>query len=89
MKTSAKSVMTVLGKIIATEANKRIVTDNMVKLSVLDYLAIVLPLGTKTIQRRLSDDDWTYKHLLGLQLHFKSDQIQNYINAQFTEAIHS
>ena len=89
MKTTAKSVMTVMGKIIVQESNKHILESGMVKLSVLDYLAIVLPLGTKTIQRRLLDDGWTYKELLALQLHFKSDHIQNYINSQFTQAINS
>jgi hypothetical protein len=81
--------MTVFGKILASEANKKIICEGMVKLSVLDYLAIVLPLGTKTIQRRLSDDEWTYKNLLAIQLHFKSEAIQKYIDAQFTEALNS
>jgi hypothetical protein len=90
MKITTKAVhMTVLGKIVAAEANKKIISEGMVRLSVLDYLSQVLPLGTKTIQRRLSDDEWSYKNLLAIQLHFKSDAVQKYIDAQFTEAVNS
>lgn len=81
--------MTLFGKIIVAETNKRVLTEGLVKMSVLDYLSVVLPLGTKTIQRRLSDDNWTWRELLALQLHFKSDGIQQYIDHQFLEAKNS
>lgn len=81
--------MTALGKIIARETNTRIISEGLPKMSIVGYLEQHLPLGDKTAFRRLIDDDWTYKELLALQLHFKSKEIQNYINAQFTEAINS
>jgi hypothetical protein len=54
------------------------------------YADDILPIGTKTLKRRLCDSSlWLMHELVVLQSDFKSDVVPNYINGKFTEATNS
>lgn len=54
----------------------------------LEYFAdSVLPLGSKTLKRRLDDDQWQINDLIALQQTLKSDDLHNYIISKFAEAM--
>jgi hypothetical protein len=80
--------MTIMGKTIWKEMCRRAGAGGIVHV-LQHYADNVLPLGPKTLLRRLNDDNWTLKELVMLQQDLKSDLLQSYINTQFTEAVNS
>jgi hypothetical protein len=70
--------MTALGKLIWKEMCRK--SGEAGQTHPLEHYADdVLPLGPKTLKRRLSDDDWLIKTVLILQADLDSDALENYL----------
>jgi len=81
-----KSKMTTFGKIVWKEMT-RFAGERSI-LHPLEYFAEeVVPVGPKTLRRRLDDDNWTLQELVSLQSHLKSTSLQEAINRKFAEAM--
>lgn len=82
------TAMTVLGKQIWRAACKMAGERGIV--NVVGWLsADVLPLGEKTLRRRLNDDEWLLRDLIQLQQTLKDRNLQEFINTEFESAIQS
>lgn len=77
--------MTHFGKLIWKEMAKHAGEEGII--NVMEYFSdSVLPLGFKTLQRRLNDDNWTLAELIDLQQTLKSDALHNFLITKFNEA---
>jgi hypothetical protein len=81
--------MTIMGKTIWKEMCRRAGEKGIVHV-LQHYADNILPIGPKTLLRRLNNDTlWTLSELVMLQQDLKSECVQSYINSLFTEAINS
>ena len=80
--------MTIMGKVVWREMCRKAGEQGIV--NVLGHFSDnVLPLGPKTLLRRLNEDNWTLTELVCLQQELKSATLQEYIGEQFQRAIDS
>jgi hypothetical protein len=62
--------------------------DHAIFQNPIEYFAEnVVPVGVKTLRRRLNDDNWQHRELVELQQTLKSEELQNDINAEYNEAM--
>jgi hypothetical protein len=81
-KTSRRDVLTVLGKIIWKEMC-RYAGDRTVVHVIEHFSEDILPVGTKTLKRRLSEDSWTLAELRILQQTLQSDELKKFITENY------
>ncbi len=80
---SEKYGMTPLGKVIWEEICRKAAAEGVVK--IVEYVsANVVPIGEKTLRRRLSDDQWMVGELQALQTWCGSERIFKAVVSRFS-----